>query len=165
MTDPSGLRSKQAGVVIPEVCWFYICPSDFLPAAGNPNARPLPNLSIPQPVKIAFSLGALGAIALQDPVATSSWLVPALSNDAVPVVPKPRSPVTDLPRDQNGNIIGGTGAGKGDALSAAEAQAVKDFEAGLNPVAEILASARAKLRGQEKYQGKRNSQKQRRGGK
>lgn len=72
---------------------------------------------------------------------------------------KPRDPVTDLPRDANGNIIGGVGGGRGKALSDAEAEAVRDFEAGLSPDQKLLNSAKDKLKGQEKYQGTRNKQK------
>jgi RHS repeat-associated protein len=164
MTDPSGLRALLAGISVPQLCWWPFCPV-YVPGPYNPSGRRVPNLSIPESVKTAFTIGLWTALALNDPETSISLLTPALFNEAVPAVPKPRAPVTDLPRDQNGNIIGGTGAGKGDALSAAEAQAVKDFEAGLTPAVETLASARAKLRGQEKFQGKRNSKKQRRGGK
>ena len=63
---------------------------------------------------------------------------------------KPRDPVTDLPRDAKGNIIGGSGPGKARELSDAEAQAVRDFEAGLSPDQKLLNSAKDKLKGQEK---------------
>jgi hypothetical protein len=72
---------------------------------------------------------------------------------------KPRAPVTDLPRDASGNIVGGVGGGKGRALSDAEAEAVREYEAGGSPDQKVLNGAKDKLKGQEKYQGTRNRQK------
>jgi hypothetical protein len=61
-----------------------------------------------------------------------------------------------LPRDKYGNIIAGTGPGKGPALSAEESAALKEGSAA-NP--KILKRAKQKIATQEKYAKARNQQK------
>ncbi len=68
-------------------------------------------------------------------------------------------PLTKLPRDGGGNVIGGTGPGKGKALSKVEREAVDNYEAGRAFDETALKSARQKIKAQEKYQGTRNKQK------
>lgn len=86
-------------------------------------------------------------------------LATAGSSADPPKPPAPRPPVTRLPRDDGGNVIGGTGPGKGKSLSGKEAEAVRDFEAGRSYDARALARARRKITQQEKYQRTRNGQK------
>lgn len=72
---------------------------------------------------------------------------------------RPPTKVTVLPRDDEGNVAGGSGPGKGQALSGEEAEAVRDYESGRSYDTAVLARARRKIVGQEKFQRSRNAQK------
>ena len=64
-----------------------------------------------------------------------------------------------LKRDKRGNIIAGTGPGKGPALTDAESQALQDAAAGKPFDQATLNAAKQKIKTQEKYAKVRNKRK------